>query len=123
VGLLFSVKNLKFFIFYAAYYFFFHLLFFEFTCAYTGGRQQLSFQSRPAISSTWENSSNSTYSIAKMKTKKSRILDGISQLPDAVNVPTIAFNRPVPSKGTSVEVLDQGLLSFLFDYYLMTGEL
>ncbi|KAI7741703.1 hypothetical protein M8C21_026503, partial [Ambrosia artemisiifolia] len=72
------------------------------------GGQQLSFQSRPAVSSTWKNSSNSTYSIASMKTKQSGILDGVSQLPNAVNTPIIAFGRPVPSKGTSAEVLDQG---------------
>ncbi|KAI7728972.1 hypothetical protein M8C21_000954 [Ambrosia artemisiifolia] len=73
------------------------------------GGQQLSFQSRPAVSSTWKNSSNSTYSIASMKTKQSGILDGMSQLPNAVNTPIIAFGRPVPpSKGTSAEVLDQG---------------
>ncbi|KAJ0430987.1 putative squamosa promoter-binding-like protein [Helianthus annuus] len=71
-------------------------------------RQQLSFQSRPAVSSTWKNSSNSTYSIATMKTKQSGILDGISQLPNAGSMPTISFSRPVPSKGTSGEVLDQG---------------
>ncbi|KAI3720420.1 hypothetical protein L6452_21336 [Arctium lappa] len=89
--------------------------------SFYGGRQQLSFvlnnaplaQTRPAVSSTWENSSNSAYSIAKAKADKSGVLDGLPhsigmQLPNAVNMPTIAFNRSVPSKGTRVEVLDQG---------------
>ncbi|XP_024988362.1 squamosa promoter-binding-like protein 12 isoform X2 [Cynara cardunculus var. scolymus] len=89
--------------------------------SFYGGRQQLSFvlnntplvQTRPAVSSTWENSSNSAYSIAKEKVDKSGVLDGLPhslgmQLPSAVNMPTIAFNRSVPSKGTRVEVLDQG---------------
>lgn len=59
--------------------------------SFYGGRQNLSFvlnnaplvQSRPVVSSTWENSS--------------------------VNMPTtIAFNRSVPLKATRVEALDQG---------------
>lgn len=75
-------------------------------------------QSRPDVSSTWEKSTNSTYSIAKTKTDKSGPLDGIphllnTQLPNTVNMPTIAFNRSVTSKGTRVEILDQGLFSFL----------
>ncbi|KAJ0815307.1 putative transcription factor SBP family [Helianthus annuus] len=80
----------------------------DLSSSFYGVRQQLSFQSRPAVSSTWKNSSNSTYSIATMKTKQSGILDGISQLPNAGSMPTISFSRPVPSKGTSGEVLDQG---------------
>ncbi|KAL8249959.1 hypothetical protein R6Q59_006827 [Mikania micrantha] len=71
--------------------------------SFFGGGQQLSFQSSPAINSTWENSSiSSTYSIAKMKTKKSEILDDMSHLPNAVNM---SFNRPMPS---SIEALDHG---------------
>ncbi|XP_076909332.1 squamosa promoter-binding-like protein 12 [Bidens hawaiensis] len=76
--------------------------------SFYAGRQQLSFQTRPGMSSTWKNNLNSTYSIATMKTKQSGILDGISQLPNALNTPTISFGRPVPSKATSTEVLDQG---------------
>lgn len=72
-------------------------------------------QSRPAVTSTWEDSSNSTYSISKVKAVKSGVLEGIShslgmQLPGAVD---ISFNRSVPSKGTRVEVLDQGMFSCL----------
>lgn len=91
--------------------------------SFYGGRQQLSFvlnnapvvQSRPAVTSTWEDSSNSTYSVSKVKAVKSGVLEGIShslgmQLPGAVD---ISFNRSVPSKGTRVEVLDQGLKASL----------
>ncbi|XP_076928685.1 squamosa promoter-binding-like protein 12 [Bidens hawaiensis] len=76
--------------------------------SFYAGRQQLSFQTRPGMSSTWKNNLNSAYSIATMKTKHSGILDGISHLPNALNLPTISFGRPVPSKATSTEVLDQG---------------
>ncbi|XP_071707283.1 squamosa promoter-binding-like protein 12 [Rutidosis leptorrhynchoides] len=86
--------------------------------SFYGGRQQLSFvlnnvpavQSRPAVGSTWDNSSNFEYPVSKMKADKSGVFNGIShmQLQSAFDMPTIAFNRPVPSKGTRVEVLDQG---------------
>nr|XP_043627042.1 squamosa promoter-binding-like protein 11 [Erigeron canadensis] len=86
-----------------------------------GQRQHLSFalnnvpvvQSRPVISSTCENSLTFTNSVSKRKADKSGVLASVShslgvQLPNAVNMPTIAFNKPVPSKRTKVEVLDQG---------------
>ncbi|XP_024991191.1 squamosa promoter-binding-like protein 10 isoform X1 [Cynara cardunculus var. scolymus] len=70
-------------------------------------------QTRPAISSTWESTCNSKYSVVQVKAENFGGFDVLShstgvQLSDALNMPTLALNRSVPSKGARAEIFDLG---------------
>lgn len=97
------------------------------TCAFAfaDGEQQLSFvfndvplvQTKPAVSSIWETASNSQHSKAIVKAEKYEDHDGLTrslgfQFPNSDSMPTLAFNKIMPSKGTAAGVFDQGLFSY-----------
>ncbi|GJV68025.1 squamosa promoter-binding-like protein 12 [Tanacetum coccineum] len=90
--------------------------------SYYDGPRQLSFafnngpvvQTKPAVSSMWENTCNSKHSVATVKAEKYGGHDVLThsqgvQFPNPVSMaPTLSFNRNMPSKGTTAGVFDQG---------------
>ncbi|PWA57482.1 SBP-like protein [Artemisia annua] len=90
--------------------------------SYYDGPRQLSFafnngpmvQTKPAVSSMWENTCNSKHSVATVKAEKYGGHDVLThsqgvQFPNPVSMtPTLSFNRNISSKGTTAGVFDQG---------------
>ncbi|KAI3733339.1 hypothetical protein L6452_12782 [Arctium lappa] len=70
-------------------------------------------QIRPARSSTWESTCNPKYSVVQVKAQNFGGIDVLShptgvQFSDALDMPTLALNRSVPSKGARAEIFDLG---------------
>ncbi|KAI3728404.1 hypothetical protein L6452_17039 [Arctium lappa] len=83
------------------------------------GQQQLSFvfnnvplvQTKPGGSSIWESTCNSKPLVATVKAEKPGGHDGLThsvgQFPNDVNMPSLAINGIMPSKGATASIFDQ----------------